>query len=113
MQGHIGLNEVAIGISVPLYWGRLMARVIGDRKAEHLCMNATLLPPPEALKVLVLCLRTTMAAIVCKSSIEPQLCSCAICSSEITWSWCACSSIPTLGPAVCCAKPTLRMCRWD
>ena len=51
MQGHIGLNEVAIGISVPLYWGQLMARVIGEKQAEHLCKNAALLSPPEALKV--------------------------------------------------------------
>ena len=51
LQGHIGLNEVAIGISVPLYWGRLMARVIGDKQAEHLCKNAALLSPSEALKV--------------------------------------------------------------
>lgn len=51
VQGHIGLNEVAIGISVPLYWGRLMARVIGDKQAEHLCKNAALLSPHEALKV--------------------------------------------------------------
>ena len=51
MQGHIGLNEVAIGISVPLYWGRLMAQVVGDKQAEHLCKNAALLSPSEALKV--------------------------------------------------------------
>ncbi len=51
MQGHIGLNEVAIGISVPLYWGHLMARVIGGKQAEHLCKNAALLSPSEALKV--------------------------------------------------------------
>ena len=90
MQGHIGLNEVAIGISVPLYWGRLMARVIGDRKAEHLCMNATLLPPPEALKVVILCLCITVAANVSSSNIEPQLCPCGVCSRGSAWSWCAC-----------------------
>lgn len=28
--GHIGLNEVALGIPVPLFWGRLMTRVIGQ-----------------------------------------------------------------------------------
>lgn len=50
-QGHIGLNEVAIGISVPLYWGRLMARVIDAKTAEHLCKFAVLLPPDEAAKV--------------------------------------------------------------
>lgn len=50
-QGHIGLNEVAIGISVPLYWGRLMARIIGEKPAEHLCKFAVLLPPQDAHKV--------------------------------------------------------------
>lgn len=42
---------MAIGISVPLYWGRLMARVTGDKQAEHLCKNAVLLSPAEAVKV--------------------------------------------------------------
>ncbi|BDA42694.1 Enoyl-CoA delta isomerase 1, mitochondrial [Coccomyxa sp. Obi] len=50
-QGHIGLNEVAIGISVPLYWGRLMARIIDPKTAEHLCKFAVLLPPKEAAAV--------------------------------------------------------------
>ena len=50
-QGHIGLNEVAIGISVPLYWGRLMARIVGQKAAEHLCKFAVLLSPQNALKV--------------------------------------------------------------
>ena len=51
MQGHIGLNEVAIGISVPLYWGRLMARLVGQKAAEHLCKFALLLSPQDALQV--------------------------------------------------------------
>ncbi|KAK9843818.1 hypothetical protein WJX81_007504 [Elliptochloris bilobata] len=46
--GHIGLNEVAIGISVPLYWARLMARVIGQSAAERLCQFASLVGPQEA-----------------------------------------------------------------
>ena len=46
--GHIGLNEVAIGISVPLYWARLMARVVGQASAERLCQFATLVAPREA-----------------------------------------------------------------
>ncbi len=45
---------MAIGISVPLYWGRLMAQVIGNKQAEHLCKNAALLSPSEALTVCVL-----------------------------------------------------------
>ncbi len=51
MQGHIGLNEVAIGISVPLYWGRLMARIAGQKAGEHLCKFAVLLSPQDALQV--------------------------------------------------------------
>ena len=51
LQGHIGLNEVAIGISVPLYWGCLMARIVGDRVAESFCSFARLVSPQEALKV--------------------------------------------------------------
>jgi len=46
--GHIGLNEVAIGISVPLYWARLMARVVGQASAERLCQFATLAGPQDA-----------------------------------------------------------------
>lgn len=53
-QGHIGLNEVAIGISVPLFWGRLMARIVGDRVAQNLCSFARLVSPQEALKVYLL-----------------------------------------------------------
>jgi 3,2-trans-enoyl-CoA isomerase len=44
-SGHIGLNEVAIGITVPLYWGKLMARIIGQGPAERLCQFATFLSP--------------------------------------------------------------------
>lgn len=43
--GHIGLNEVALGITVPLYWGRVMARVIGQGPAERLCQFAALISP--------------------------------------------------------------------
>lgn len=28
--GYIGLNEVALGIAVPLFWARLMTRLIGQ-----------------------------------------------------------------------------------
>ena len=50
-QGHIGLNEVALGIPVPVYWARLMAAVIGQGPAERLCFSATLLSPQEALRL--------------------------------------------------------------
>ena len=85
MQGHIGLNEVAIGISVPLYWGRLMARVIGNKQAEHLCMNATLLPPPEALKVLISCSCNWQAANICECNCQPQSRTCGGCKSVCVW----------------------------
>ncbi len=49
--GHIGLNEVAIGISVPLFWARLMARVVGQATAERLCQFASLVGPREAKEV--------------------------------------------------------------
>ncbi|KAK9816888.1 hypothetical protein WJX72_006737 [[Myrmecia] bisecta] len=49
--GHIGLNEVAVGISVPLFWSRLMARVIGDGPAERLCQFAVFLSPQQAKQV--------------------------------------------------------------
>lgn len=49
--GHIGLNEVALGIPVPTYWAHLMARVIGEGAAQTLCLSATLASPQEALKL--------------------------------------------------------------
>lgn len=50
-SGHIGLNEVALGIPVPLFWARLMARVIGEGPAHKLCLNAALVSPQHALKL--------------------------------------------------------------
>lgn len=50
-QGHIGLNEVALGISVPPFWARLMANVIGNGPAERLCLTAAVISPQEALKL--------------------------------------------------------------
>ncbi|KDD76904.1 enoyl-CoA hydratase/isomerase [Helicosporidium sp. ATCC 50920] len=50
-KGHIGLNEVALGIPVPRYWVSLMVRVVGHATAARLCTNAVVLPPQEALKV--------------------------------------------------------------
>lgn len=45
----IGLNEVALGISVPLYWGRLMASLVGAGKADALLQTAALVPSTQAL----------------------------------------------------------------
>lgn len=50
-QGTIGLNEVALGISVPKYWGLLMARIIGGGPAEKLLLYGRLVSPQEALKL--------------------------------------------------------------
>jgi len=49
--GHIGLNEVALGIPVPVYWARLMAKVVGQAAAEKLCLSATLASPQQALEL--------------------------------------------------------------
>lgn len=50
-HGYIGLNEVALGISVPKYWGHLMERTVGSGRAEKLLQNATLLSPSKALEI--------------------------------------------------------------
>ena len=45
------MRQAAIGISVPLFWARLMARVIGQGPAERLCQFASLVSPQEAKQV--------------------------------------------------------------
>ena len=47
-QGHIGLNEVALGIPVPKYWAKILIGLVGYAKAEHMCLNASLLSPQDA-----------------------------------------------------------------
>ena len=47
-DGRIGLNEVALGIPVPLYWGRLMASLIGAGRADALLQTAALVPAAQA-----------------------------------------------------------------
>jgi enoyl-CoA hydratase/carnithine racemase len=46
--GSIGLNEVALGISVPKYWGLLMQRIVGAGPAEKLLQFAVMATPEEA-----------------------------------------------------------------
>ena len=46
--GSIGLNEVALGISVPKFWGALMQRVVGPGTAEKLLQFAVMATPDEA-----------------------------------------------------------------
>ena len=50
-QGHIGLNEVALGISVPAKWAGLMQNTSGQGKAEQMLQFANLVSPQEALQI--------------------------------------------------------------
>lgn len=50
-QGHIGLNEVALGISVPAMWAVLMSNTIGQGKTEQMLEFAKLVTPQEALQI--------------------------------------------------------------
>lgn len=43
--------QVALGISVPDYWGRLMCKIVGHRTGEKLLMTAKMLDSDEALRV--------------------------------------------------------------
>jgi len=47
----IGLNEVRIGIPVPLIVADALTRVVGRRHAEALCQTGRLLAPTEALEI--------------------------------------------------------------
>ena len=47
----MGLNEVAIGISVPGYWIKLMTSIIGQGKADKMCQYARMIGADEALKI--------------------------------------------------------------
>lgn len=47
----MGLNEVAIGISVPAYWIKLMTSVIGQGKADKMCQYARMIGADEALTI--------------------------------------------------------------
>lgn len=49
--GHMGLNEVALGIAVPECWGALMAQRIGAGAADKMLQFARLVSPQEALKL--------------------------------------------------------------
>jgi enoyl-CoA hydratase/carnithine racemase len=47
----IGLNEVSIGIPMPAVVATALARVVGPRRAEELCVTGRLLAPDEAAAV--------------------------------------------------------------
>jgi 3,2-trans-enoyl-CoA isomerase len=50
--GHIGLNEVALGISVPRFWAKRMQDVIGIASiSEQLLLQAKLISPQQALDI--------------------------------------------------------------
>lgn len=46
-----GLNEARIGISVPAYWQRMMAHVVGVKEAERLCSLGMMLDAAALKKV--------------------------------------------------------------
>jgi len=47
----IGLNEVQVGLPVPSTIGRVLASIVGPRKAQQLTMQGKLISPAEALEV--------------------------------------------------------------
>jgi enoyl-CoA hydratase/carnithine racemase len=47
----IGLNEVRVGIPMPVGVADALARVVGPRQAERLCETGSLLGPQDALEV--------------------------------------------------------------
>jgi len=47
----MGLNEVALGISVPNYWVKLMASIIGEGRTDKLCQYARSVGAEEAFKI--------------------------------------------------------------
>ena len=48
--GHIGLNEVLLGIPVPKFWAQLMEKRIGNAAAEPLLLTGRFLSPQQALE---------------------------------------------------------------
>jgi 3,2-trans-enoyl-CoA isomerase len=47
----MGLNETALGISVPPYWVKLMVSVIGQGKTDKLVQFAQMVPAKECLQI--------------------------------------------------------------
>jgi len=47
----IGFNEVQVGIPMPVAILHCIARVVGDLRAERLCVSGALVPAAEALRV--------------------------------------------------------------
>ncbi len=52
MKSYIGLNEVALGIHVPKFWGELMRRTASRASGaaiDRVLLDATLMPSEQAL----------------------------------------------------------------
>ena len=47
-KGHIGLNEVLIGVPVPKIWCKSMERLVGAKHADHMLMTGKMYKPQEA-----------------------------------------------------------------
>jgi len=49
--GTIGLNEVAIGLTPPTYWGKVMTKILGEVKADRALTFATMFTADQALLI--------------------------------------------------------------
>ncbi|HEV7667679.1 MAG TPA: enoyl-CoA hydratase/isomerase family protein [Thermoanaerobaculia bacterium] len=47
----IGVNEVAVGLPMPSVIVPALARIVGERQAERMCVTAELLPASEAYRI--------------------------------------------------------------
>lgn len=50
-EGSMGLNEVALGIPVPMFWIELMANTIGQRQAELALQTGVMIPSERLLQI--------------------------------------------------------------
>jgi len=50
-DGSMGLNEVALGIPVPIFWVKLMISVIGQRAAERVLSTGVMIPAQKLLSI--------------------------------------------------------------
>jgi 3,2-trans-enoyl-CoA isomerase len=50
-KGHIGLNEVLIGVPVPKIWCKSMERLVGAKHADKMLMTGKMYKPQEALAI--------------------------------------------------------------
>lgn len=50
-DGSMGLNEVAIGLTPPPYWGKVMIKILGEVKADRALTFASMFKADEALRI--------------------------------------------------------------